>query len=123
MAIAHHGEENVQFLKADSNTWRSMKHYTASVCINSKQNLVAITCPKANLLTYWQLDTNEFITSHKLKDGAGAALAAGKIYASTGRGRIISQQEPLRAYQISADFKDVRWDNHMTAIEVPSLLS
>lgn len=123
LAIAHHGEESLQFLKADTNTWRSMKQYTASVCINSNQNLVAITCPKANLLTYWQLDTNEFIASHKLKDGAGAALAAGKIYASTGRGRIISQQEPLHAYQISADFKDVRWDNHMTAIEVPSLLS
>ena len=122
LAIAHDGEEKLQFLKAGTDTWRSMKQYTASVCINSKQNLVAITCPKASLLTYWQLDTNEFIASHKLKDGAGATLAANKVYASTGRGRIISQRGPLYDYQVSADFEGIRWDNHMAAIDAPSLL-
>ena len=40
-----------------------MKQYTASVCINSQNNTVVITCPKADLLTFWQLDSNEFIVT------------------------------------------------------------
>ena len=116
LALAHQGETQLQFLKADSDIWRSMKQYTASVCVNSKQNVVAITCPKASLLTFWQLDNNEFLSSHKLKDGAGATLLADKFVASTGRGQVISQSTPLTSYQVNADFDDIRWDNHMTSI-------
>lgn len=118
LAIAHHGEDHLQFLNADINTWRKMKQYTASVCIDNKRNVVAITCPKADLLTFWQLDSNEFIISHKLKDGAGATLSGGQFVASTGRGRIITQENPLQPYQVNANFNDLRWDNHMASIEV-----
>ena len=117
LGISHHGEDQLTLLKADANTWRSMKQYTASVCINSNRNTVAITCPKANLITYWQLDSNEFIASHKLKDATGATLIADSFIASTGRGRVIWQNEPLKPYQISGDFNELRWDNHMTAIQ------
>ncbi|ALO33753.1 hypothetical protein CMT41_02760 [Colwellia sp. MT41] len=120
LALSHHGEEQLTLLKADINTWRSMKQYTASVCINSDSNTVLITCPKADLLTFWQLDCNEFIASHKLKDAAGATLIADNFIASTGRGRVISQSEPLKPYQVSGDFNDLRWDNHMTAIAASS---
>ena len=116
LAISHHGEDQLSILKTDNNTWRSMKQYTASVCINSKSNTVAITCPKADLLTFWQLDSNEFIASHKLKDGAGTTLIDESFIASTGRGRIISQSNPLKPYQVNADFNELRWDNHMTSI-------
>lgn len=116
LALAHQGETQLQFLKADSDIWRSMKQYTASVCVNSKQNVVAITCPKASLLTFWQLDNNEFLSSHKLKDGAGVTLHADKLVASTGRGQVVSQSNPLTSYQVNADFDDIRWDNHMTSI-------
>jgi hypothetical protein len=116
LAISHHGEDQLSLLKTDNSTWRSMKQYTASVCINSKSNMVAITCPKADLLTFWQLDSNEFIASHKLKDGAGATLIDERFIVSTGRGRIICQNNPLKPYQVNADFNELRWDNHMTAI-------
>ncbi|MEI6895403.1 MAG: DUF1513 domain-containing protein [Colwellia sp.] len=116
LAISHHGEAQLSLLKADNKTWRSMKHYTASVCINSQNNTVAITCPKANLLTYWRLDSDEFIASYKLKDGAGLTKVAGSFIASTGRGQLISQQSPLKPYQLKADFKALRWDNHMAAM-------
>ena len=116
LAISHHGENELSLLKADTDTWRKMKQYTASVCINSKSNTVVITCPKADLLTFWQLDSNTFISSHKLKDGAGATLLDDSFIASTGRGRIISQHDPLKPYQVRGNFNDLRWDNHMTAI-------
>jgi hypothetical protein len=117
LVVSHQGEEQLQFLEASNDIWRRLKHYTASVCINSTENYVAITCPKANLLTYWQLDNNQFIASHKLKDNAGLAVVENSIITSTGRGRITRQMNPKINYEIKADFKDFRWDNHMTAIE------
>jgi len=116
LALSHHGENQLTLLQANESTWRSMKQYTASVCINDAENTVAITCPKASLLTYWQLDTGDFITSHKLKDGAGLALVDNVFIASTGRGNIIAQQNIHTAYQDKARFSNLRWDNHMTSI-------
>jgi len=116
LAISHHGESQLQPLQADSNIWRNMKQYTASICINDAENCVAISCPKASLLTFWQLDNGKFISSHKLKDGAGLTLVDNAFIASTGRGRIIAQSNPLNNYIKMADFASLRWDNHMTVI-------
>lgn len=116
LAISHQGESQLQFLKASSDVWQSMKQYTASVCINEVNNSVAITCPKANLLTHWQLSSGEFIASYKLKDSAGLALINNAMFASTGRGKIAQQTNPRTDYEVMADFADYRWDNHMTAI-------
>jgi len=116
LAISHHGEQQLQLLQADTNTWRSMKQYTASVCINDAENTVAISCPKASLLTFWQLDSDKFISSHKLKDGAGLALVDNHFIASTGRGHVVAQGDVNSRYQNKASFANLRWDNHMTAI-------
>lgn len=116
LALSHQGENSLSLLKADNNTWRSMKQYTSSVCVNNNNNTVAITCPKADLLTLWQLETNEFIASYKLKDGAGVTLIKDRFIVSTGRGRIVLQDDPLTHYQVAADFKGLRWDNHMDVI-------
>ena len=93
-----------------------MKHYTSSVCINSDKNTVAITCPRANLVTYWQLNSGDFMTSYKIKDGAGVTLIADDFIISSGRGRIIAQQDPKQGYSIRGDFEPLQWDNHMNAI-------
>lgn len=116
LAVSHQGESQLQFLKADMTTWRSMKNYTASVCIHNTTNLVAITSPQAGKLTLWDLTTDEFITSHKLKDVAGIAVSETDIIASTGRGRTVSQKGSDKPYQIIKDFDDIRWDNHMCSV-------
>ena len=118
LAISHHGEAQLSVLNAEQSTWRSMKHYTSSVCINSLNNTVAITCPRANLVTYWQLNSGDFIASYKIKDGAGVTLLANNFIVSTGRGRIIAQQNPTQDYSIRGDFEPLQWDNHMNAIFV-----
>ncbi len=58
----------------------------------------------------------DFITSHKLKDGAGLALVDNVFIASTGRGNIVAQRNIHTAYQDKARFSNLRWDNHMTSI-------
>ncbi len=116
LAVSHHGEAQLSLLNAEQSIWRSMKHYTSSVCINSHNNTVAITCPRANLVTYWQLNSGDFMASYKIKDGAGVTLLANNFIVSTGRGRIVVQQDPKQDYSIRGDFEPLQWDNHMNAI-------
>ena len=116
LAISHHGEAQLSVLNAEQSIWRSMKHYTSSICINSDTNTVAITCPRANLVTYWQLNSGDFMTSYKIRDGAGVTLIADDFIISSGRGRIIAQQDPKQGYSIRGDFEPLQWDNHMNAI-------
>lgn len=98
-------EAQLSVLNAEQSIWRSMKHYTSSVCINSHNNTVAINCPRANLVTYWQLNSGDFIASYKIKDGAGVTLLADNFIVSTGRGRIVAQQDPKQGYSIRGDFE------------------
>jgi hypothetical protein len=116
LAISHQGEQQLTFLKANKDIWRSMKQYTASVCINNANNSVAITCPKANLITHWDLESDQFIASYKLKDSAGLAIIDNVVITSTGRGVIAQQKSPYKAFDIKANFIDFRWDNHMTTV-------
>jgi hypothetical protein len=120
LVITHRGEEQLRYLHANKNIWRSMNQYTASVCIDNEHNRVAVSCPRSDLITYWSLATDEFIGSEKLKDGAGLAFV-GDMYASSGKGKVIEllahenkEQSLLSTHDMS--FSDIRWDNHMTTI-------
>ena len=116
LVISHHGEDKLQFLHAQQDVWQSMKHYTASVCINNANNSVAISCPKANLITYWDLQRDEFISSYRLKDNAGLAMIGDSMIASTGRGVITQQFDPYQAFIMKAKMNELHWDNHMSTV-------
>lgn len=123
LAFSHQfdqGQSQLKYLKADDEIWRSMKQYTASVCIDDHHQIVAISCPRGNMLTYWHLDNGQFMAKQPLKDGAGLALysntkqnnAAQQIVATSGKGKALFGQ------QHEVNFKQVCWDNHLTAIDV-----
>jgi len=120
LIVSHQGEEQLRYLHAGEDLWRSMNQYTASVCIDNEHDRVAVSCPRSDLITYWSLASNEFIGSEKLKDGAGLAFV-GDMYASSGKGQVIEllarenkQQSLLSRHGMN--FSDIRWDNHMTKI-------
>ncbi len=63
-----------------------------------------------------QDSTLEFIASEKLRDGAGVTLLTEGFIASTGKGRIVQQSQPLQPYKVRGEFNNIRWDNHLTSI-------
>jgi len=121
LAISHQGESSLQYLSAPENTWRRMNQYTASVCVNEQHDLVAISCPRADMITYWSLTTGEYLSSEKFADGAGLTNI-NAIYASSGKGSFIRssitnnvQQQPS-TNAATFRFNDLKWDNHLTHI-------
>ena len=110
LAFSHQGKEPMKYLKAPDDLWRQMNQYTASICINDEGNTAAISCPRGNMVTYWDLQTGEFVKDVKLKDGAGLALFGRNIVATSGKGKAVF--DDVR----NVAFDDVRWDNHLVAI-------
>jgi len=125
LAISHHGESTLQYLSASESIWRRMNQYTASVCVNDQHELVAISCPRADMITYWSLTTGEYLRSEKFADGAGLTNIDA-IYASSGKGNFRrssitdnAQQQALATTAATAatrHFDGLKWDNHLTHI-------
>ena len=116
LAIAHQGETSLQFLSAEESLWRQMNQYTASVCIDERQQLAAISCPRADLITYWSLIDNTFLRKEKVADGAGLTYI-NQLYASSGKGQIktpLTNNDSQHRTNIIHD--NLRWDNHLTFI-------
>ncbi|MDP7592221.1 MAG: DUF1513 domain-containing protein [Litorilituus sp.] len=119
LAISHHGENALQYLSADEDIWRRMNQYTASVCIDDNRDLIAISCPRADMITYWSLTRGEYLTNEKFTDGAGLTQID-KIYATSGKGRLIASKTANSDAQkrLELGFSDLKWDNHLTSIRV-----
>ncbi|MCH2056080.1 MAG: DUF1513 domain-containing protein [Thalassotalea sp.] len=112
LAVSHQGNDKLTYLSATEDVWRKMNQYTASVCIDNNTNIAAISCPRADIITYWSLESGQFIGEQRLADGAGLTYLDG-IIASSGKGLVIktsSDKAPTR-------FDKLRWDNHLGHIQ------
>ncbi|MCJ8319188.1 MAG: DUF1513 domain-containing protein [Colwellia sp.] len=116
LIISHQGENSLQYLLAKPELWRSFNQYTASVCIDDLNQTVAISCPRANLISFWDLNTNSYIGKKVLKDGAGLALTTEGMFASSGKGVVLKGISSYTDITEDSYFPTLRWDNHMTSI-------
>lgn len=118
LAISHVKGRTLQYLKAPNHQWRSMSQYTASVCVDNDNALVAISCPRADMITYWSLHNDSFLGTDRLSDGAGLAYTD-RLFASSGKGQITELAKGnTYSSKLAFSFDKLRWDNHMLAMKV-----
>ncbi len=114
LVVSHHGEDSLTNLIAPESIWRQMNQYTASVAIDSSANKVAVACPRGDMLTFWQLDSGEFLQSHRLSDGAGVTTSNKTFVATNGKGQMFNAN--LATKQLIAKHSGLKWDNHLSRI-------
>ncbi len=95
----------------------AMNHYTASIAVDSESGVSAITCPKGNLLTFWNYKTKKFIRSIAFQECAGA------VFDDTIQSFVVSNNYgELRYFDVNTlseltekriTMKGVFWDNHL----------
>ena len=118
LAISHVQGGPLKYLKAPNHQWRSMSQYTASVCVDNNNALVAISCPLADMITYWSLHNDGFLGTDRLSDGAGLAYTD-KLFASSGKGQITELAKGnTYSSKLVFSFDKLRWDNHMLAMKI-----
>ena len=100
--------------------WRDMRGYTASVAVDRATGHALVTCPRANLATFWDLGAGRYAGRQRVGDCGGAAVdaAAQEFVVTNGLGMILrfdTRTFALRR-QALARVVDLKWDNHLTAV-------
>lgn len=112
----HRGEETLKTLMANPPIQRAMNHYAASVCIDSNSGIAGMTCPRGNLVTFWDTNRGEFVSAQRIRDAGGIALSGDNHFVvTTGYGEI-HRISPTKLVPDDPPIviSDTHFDNHLS---------
>ena len=98
---------------------RSLKQYIGSVALDATTARAVATCPRANMVTFWDLAAGRCLAQQRFRDCCGVALdaAARQFVVSNGSGKIMRfDSATFERHAQTAPPRDLRWDNHLTAV-------
>ena len=109
----------LRLVEGPRNVLRAMRNYCGSVCFDASGRTIAVTAPRSNLVTFWDVGAGRSLSSVKVSDGCGVAPGAqpGEFLASSGRGGMVvidahsGTSRPLAV----GGLEGARWDNHLVA--------
>ena len=101
---------------------RAMKNYCGSVCFDPSGRTIAVSAPRGNLVTFWDVGTGGYLSSAHVSDGCGVAPGArsGEFLASSGLGGVVlidARSGTTRPLAVGG-LATACWDNHMVAAPV-----
>jgi hypothetical protein len=122
VALHRRGQE-LQPLSAPEAINRQMTQYCGSVRIDRSGKIAAISAPRGNLISFWDIDQATYLSSLELRDGCGLAATAtpGEFIASSGSGGVywLYPREGVRERLIQDMRLDrLAWDNHLCAFQM-----
>jgi hypothetical protein len=100
-----------------------MRHYAGSLAFDRGGRLLAVSCPRGNLITFWDARTGDLIDHVEVIDGCGVAPveAPGVFMVTSGRGEALSV-DPVhgeRTPLLAAGEPAAAWDNHLALASPP----
>lgn len=114
------GEQAIRLAKAPGKLHWMMNQYTGSICIHPQTGLAAISCPRGNMLTFWDSRTATFLSAIDIHDVGGLALSDdGEAFLATGgTGKLyrINIATLGLAEQRLPEWPKAHWGNHLTAL-------
>ncbi|MGB0465912.1 MAG: DUF1513 domain-containing protein [Pontibacterium sp.] len=120
LVAVHRQGQALKLLRAPEQVNAAMKQYCGSVRFDQSGNFAAISSPRGNLVTFWDLRADQFVTQCTIRDACGLAATpqAGEFMISNGSGRLYrfdlnhmqKQRLPLSLTGPMA------WDNHMSPV-------
>ena len=109
-----------QMISVSRDLNRHMRNYVGSVSLNQAGNIAAVTSPRGGMALYFDVATRELIGSKRLKHVSGVAQTGDpKQFAHSATGGDLNWITPgITGDSIarSLRFKDVMWDNHLSAL-------
>jgi uncharacterized protein len=123
LVALHRRGQSLQPLYAPAAINRQMTQYCGSVRIDSSGRIAAVSAPRGNLITFWDLEQGTYLTQLEVRDGCGLAATAvpGEFIASSGTGQVY-QLYPgeERRERLIQDMRLDRlaWDNHLCAFQM-----
>ncbi|WP_417534726.1 DUF1513 domain-containing protein [Marinobacterium stanieri] len=118
LVAVHRRGEPLKLLRAPEPINNQMEQYAGSARIDRSGRIAAISAPRGNLITFWDIEQDRFINAMRCRDGCGLAATdqAGEFLVSSGLGHLYRMRpldnlrERLPLDPIAAQ---LAWDNHM----------
>ncbi|MBA4502942.1 DUF1513 domain-containing protein [Marinobacterium marinum] len=118
LVALHRRGQPLKLLKAPEPINGQMKQYAGSARIDRSGKIAAISAPRGNLITFWDIERDTFITAMRCRDGCGLAATDrnGEFLVSSGIGQVYRMQpynnlrERLPLGPIASR---LAWDNHL----------
>lgn len=115
LLATHRAGEELKALWAPEPQQGQMSQYVGSVRYDHSGDYIAASCPRGNMITFWEAASGEMLHSVRSRDGCGiCAVEKGFIF-TAGTGRI--SRYDLAADQIhtlDSEAGKVFWDNHLS---------
>ncbi|KGK41497.1 hypothetical protein LH51_14355 [Nitrincola sp. A-D6] len=122
LIASHRPGQAIQPLALPDDVHSQLQQYGGSACFDASGHYAAVSAPKGNLITLWDMQAGTFITALRVQDGCGLAKTQqpAEFLVSNGLGRLYRLNAQTRQRQLikqSTDFS-VHWDNHLASLAV-----
>tara|TARA_R110002096_G_scaffold3285_14_gene16371 strand:+ start:372 stop:1460 length:1089 start_codon:yes stop_codon:yes gene_type:complete len=94
---------------------KAMRNYAGSVAYDASGEVIALTCPRGNLVSFWSSDDGTYLGSHTARDVCGIAPLKNPGHFALTAGAI-SLHATLHTTKTTGQFADTQWDNHLVSI-------
>jgi len=117
------GSGPIHLLKSDlEKTHWQMNNYTASIVIHPKSGVAGVTCPRGNLVTFWDSRKQIFLKALDINDPGGIALSRDEKYffvtSATGDLFHIETATLEIVTPGLSPWPEAHWGNHFTQLAV-----
>ena len=119
----HRRGRALELFDAPKTAWRAMRQYCGSVAFDVSGRIVAASAPRGDAITLWDARSGGYLCALAVADGSGVAptRTPGSFLATSGWGGAFlvdsrGGRRPLDAAYAATG----RWDNHLSAVEVPA---
>jgi uncharacterized protein len=119
LLATHRRGEVLRLLKASPELQPQMKQYVGALRFDAGGRFFAASCPKGNMITFWDAEAGTLLQSTRARDGCGVCAVQDGFVFSTGTGRVAHidlATSTVADFATSAEEEHVFWDNHMSAL-------
>ena len=112
----------LKLLQAPSDVLRAMKQYCGDVRFDSSGQIIAVTSPRGDIITFWNISTFSYMNSVRLTDccGISQGTVPGQFVVSSGAGVVAilnALTDEVKELDLNR-FRLSRWDNHLSATSI-----
>jgi len=118
LLATHRRGEDLRLLRASAELQPQMKQYVGALRYDSGGRYFAASCPRGNLITFWDAAAGTLLHTTRARDGCGVCAVQDGFVFSTGTGRVAHiDLTANRVTELATDAAlNVFWYNHMSAL-------
>lgn len=122
LVALHRRREALRYPAVDTTIQRQMKQYCGSVRFDASGRYLAVSCPRGNMLTVWDVPNERLMETLRIRDVCGVSACGDAFLYTTGTG-LVGLYDPLEQRSADPDrtstysLDDTLWDNHLSALE------